>query len=99
MDNLSIDKLVDIKYIDNWQLEEINLYNLLLNNVPLLDEMILQQNWLGYFNKLVEFHHPINEYFEHIMIMHSDVNIKNRRITLLSVLYNTLNKICILSEI
>ncbi len=56
-----------------------------------------QKNWEELFTILAKFNQVIADFFENVMVMDKDENIRNNRITLLQHLYANFNQVCKLS--
>jgi glycyl-tRNA synthetase beta chain len=79
--------------------EEENLYELYMNNKLILSNHAWKQDWDNFFATLAKFNHPITIFFDNVMVMDKDDNVRRNRINLLLQLYSTFNQVCELTEI
>ncbi|MDQ5921237.1 MAG: glycyl-tRNA synthetase beta chain [Pseudomonadota bacterium] len=98
--NAAVDK--EALFIQNDLLitdEEKNLFELLAINQLSIKQCVLQHNWLDFFNLLAKFNQPIAAFFDKVMVMDENMDIRKNRIALLLNLYAVLNQACELSEL
>lgn len=79
--------------------EEMNLYESYNNVEEKIDSLIEKKEYYKALEQLATLKDPIDDYFDNVMIMVEDENIKNNRLGLLRKIYDTMLKICDLSKI
>lgn len=79
--------------------EEINLYNSFNSIEDELLEYIEQKEYNKALEILASLREPIDSFFDKVMVMVEDEEVKNNRLGLLRKIYNTMMKICDLSKI
>ncbi|MFN8770784.1 MAG: glycine--tRNA ligase subunit beta [Neisseriaceae bacterium] len=76
---------------------EQDLYDKVKDNLNILD--IVEINWEHYFKILEEFNPIVAAFFDNVMVMDENKDIRLNRIRLLAVLYEIMNKYCKISEL
>ena len=94
-----LNKLVTFDAIQGTNSEEITLMKLYNESLPLLTKYNQDGNWGEYFNTLSKFNQPINCFFDKVMVMDEDIDIRINRLNLLTYLHKLFNKTCKLSEL
>ena len=92
---------VDTKIDENLLTEpsEIALFDLFKKSDPIYSGVGHKINWDEYFGTLAKFNQPITDFFDNVMVMTDDLNIRNNRLALLSKLELFFNRYCDLSEL
>lgn len=79
--------------------EEMNLYESYNSVEEKIDSLIEKKEYYKALEQLATLKDPIDDYFDNVMIMVEDENVKNNRLGLLRKIYDTMLKICDLSKI
>ena len=79
--------------------EEWSLYNHINHHPINMQDGASYSNLDEYFQRLADFNKPVADFFDNVMVMDKDDNIRNNRLNLLRKLYNIMNTICKLSEL
>lgn len=79
--------------------DEAVLVDLYVKNAGILAQFNEEKNWSEYFKVLTQFNQAINQFFDNVMVMDEDLDIRRNRLSLLKHLHGLFNKACNLSEI
>lgn len=79
--------------------EEKSLYKLFMEEENNIQKYINEQDWGKFFAILAKFNQPVTDFFDNVMVMDKDDNIRNNRIALLQQLYDKFNQVCKLAEL
>ncbi|MGM0507613.1 MAG: glycine--tRNA ligase subunit beta [Fusobacteriota bacterium] len=78
---------------------EKGLYNYYIDLVASSRKNLKNKNYINFFDEILKGEKTINEYFDNVMVMAEDEEIRNNRLSLLKGLDNIFNKIAIISKI
>jgi glycyl-tRNA synthetase beta chain len=79
--------------------DELNLYDSFNNIEEKVLNLIEKKEYDKALDVLVTLKSPIDNFFENVMVMVDDENLKNNRLGLLKTIYDTMMKVCDLSKI
>lgn len=79
--------------------EEKELYQKFLETKNKIEQMLKNGNYTAILNELVKFRKPVDNFFDKVLIMDKNEEIKNNRLALLSAIYDQFIKIADFSKI
>lgn len=79
--------------------EEIELYNAFNSIEDEFTRLLRKKKYAEALDILINLNEPVNNFFDHIMVMVEDDSIKNNRLNLLAKISNNMLKICDMSKI
>ncbi|KAA0258544.1 glycine--tRNA ligase subunit beta [Deferribacter autotrophicus] len=106
----SYKRISNILKKNNWEITDYNpelfkeeaekeLHSLMINKGKEIEDYINKEDFDKAINVLLEFREPVDKFFDNVLVMDKDENIKNNRLSLLASLRNIFNKVGDLSYI
>ncbi len=90
-------KEIDIKLLN--EKEEIELYNAYNNMIEDYNQLLNDKEYRKALEIFIDLKQPVDDFFDNIMVMVDDEDIKNNRLSLLKTISDNMLKICDLSKI
>ncbi|MGA1847415.1 glycine--tRNA ligase subunit beta [Deferribacter abyssi] len=106
----SFKRISNILKKNNWKSKNYNpnlfkeeaekqLHSLMIQKEKEIDDCISSENFSKAINALLEFREPVNNFFDNVLVIAKDENIRNNRLALLASLKHIFNKVGDLSYI
>ncbi|MBS1169219.1 MAG: glyS [Burkholderiaceae bacterium] len=78
---------------------ERKLHSAMLDLKPQVDQMVVQGNYAGALTAMAQLRNAVDSFFDTVMVMADDIDLRNNRVALLSDLHTMMNRVADISRL